>query len=60
MILSYFRGPGAHFGDPGPHFEDISDFCDFEDAFCAKVESSFEVKIRALPHFLQSFFLMFF
>ena len=36
MILSLFRGPGAHFGGPGPHFEDISDFCDFEDAFCAK------------------------
>ena len=29
MILTDFRGPGAHFGDLGAHFEDISDFCDF-------------------------------
>ena len=36
MILSHFRGPGTHFGDLGPNFEDISDFCDFEDASGAK------------------------
>ena len=53
MILRYFRGPGAHFGDPGPHFEDFFDFCDFEDTFCAKVYLTFEVKMRPLTHFLQ-------
>ena len=35
MILKYFSGPGAHFGDPGPHFVDFSDFCDFEDTLAA-------------------------
>ena len=53
MILSYFRGPGAHFGDLGPNFEDISDFCDFEDASGAKAHLTFEVKMRPLTHFLQ-------
>ena len=32
MILSAFRGLGAHFGSPGAHFEEILDFDDFEDA----------------------------
>ena len=45
MILSDFRGPGAHFRDLGAHFEEISDFCDFEDVPGAKKQSTFEVKI---------------
>ena len=53
MILRYFRGPGAHFGDPGPHFEDFSDFCDFEDASATKGVPPFRVKMRPLTHFLQ-------
>ena len=53
MILRYFRGPGAHFGDPGPHFEDFFDFFDFEDTLCAKEYLIFEVKMRSLIHFLQ-------
>ena len=53
MILRYFRGPGAHFGGLGPHFEDISDFCDFEDASGANPYLTFEVKMRPLTHFLQ-------
>ena len=53
MILSYFRGPGAHFGGLGPHFEDFSDFYDFEDASGAKAYLTFEVKMRPLTHFLQ-------
>ena len=53
MILSDFRGPGAHFGGLGAHFEDISDFYDFEDASGAKKYLTFEVKIRPLTHFLQ-------
>ena len=36
MILSDFRGPGAHFGDLGAHFEDILGFCDFGDVPRAK------------------------
>ena len=36
MILSAFRGPGAHFGSLGAHFEEISDFYDFGDASDAK------------------------
>ena len=53
MILRYFRGPGAHFGDPGPHFGDFFDFCDFEDTPCTKKPLILEVKIRQLIHFLQ-------
>ena len=53
MILSAFRGPGAHFGSPGTHFEDISDFHDFEDASGAKKPSTFEVKMRSLTHSVQ-------
>ena len=60
MILSYFRGPGAHFGGLGAHFEDISDFCDFEDAPGAKGVVTFEVKMRPVTHFLQCCFSMFF
>ena len=47
MILRYFRGPGAHFGDPGPHFGDFSDFLDFEDTWAAKGVLIFEVKMRS-------------
>ena len=57
MILSNFREPGAHFGGPGPHFEDISDFCDFEDASGAKGYFTFEVKMRPLTHFVQCWVL---
>ena len=53
MILSNFKGPGTHFGDPGPNFEDISDFCDFEDASGANPPVTFEVKMRPLSHFVQ-------
>ena len=49
MILSDFRGPGVHFGGLGPHFEDISDFCDFEDASGANAPPPFEVKINQKP-----------
>ena len=57
MILSDFRGPGAHCGSLATHFEDISDFCDFEDASGAKKESIFEVKMRPLTQFLQCWVL---
>ena len=52
MILSAFRGGGAHFGSLGAHFEDISDFCDFGDVFRAKGAVTFEVHVR---HFLAFF-----
>ena len=54
MILRYFRGPGAHFGDLGAHFEDISDFNDFGDASGAKGYLHFQVKIRPGTNFFQS------
>ena len=60
MILSDFRGPGAHFGDPGAHFEDISDFCDFEDVPNAKGVVTFEVPFRPVTNFLQCCFSMVF
>ena len=43
MILSYFRGPGAHFGGLGAHFEDTSDLCDFGDLSATKKYLLFEV-----------------
>ena len=52
MILSSFRGPGAHFASLGTHFENISDFCDFEDASGAKKQVTFETLFR---HFLTIF-----
>ena len=52
MILSSFRGPGAHFGSLGTHFEDISDFYDFEDAPGAKTQVTFETLFRHCLQFL--------
>ena len=60
MILRYFRGPGAHFGDLGAHFEDISDFSDFGDASGAKAHLHFEVKFDQEPTFFSLAFLVFF
>ena len=60
MILSAFRGPGAHFGSLGAHFEDISDLCDFEDVPGAKKMSLSRSKCDDEPTFCSVVFLMFF
>ena len=60
MILRYFRGPGAHFGDPGPHFGDFSDFWDFEDTLRGKVSSFLTSKCGHKSTFCNRIFLMFF
>ena len=60
MILSYFRGPGAHFWGPGAHFEDFQDFFDFGCAFSAKVASHLDPKSQPSAHFLQCCFSCFF
>ena len=59
MILSDFRGPGAHFGDLGAHFEDISDFCDFEDVSGAKTNPLLMSKSTSNPLFAVLFFNVF-
>ena len=60
MILSDFRGPGAHSGGLGAHFEDTAFFCDFGDTAAAKKTSLFEVRMRPRTHFLQCCFSLFF
>ena len=60
MLLTDFKGPGAHFGDLGAHFEDISDFSDFRDAYGAKAYLHFEVKFDLEPTFFSLAFLVFF
>ena len=60
MILRYFRGPGAHFGDPGPHFEDFFDLCALEDTCGRKDTSVLTSKCGHKSTFCNRIFLMFF